>query len=66
MVGTKALLYDGTENSGEASWSPSIKHIAPSPILYNFSLMGPRLLRRSKLALVSLSAHLTFLGLMLH
>jgi hypothetical protein len=39
------------ENSAEASWRPLRQHIAPSPILYNFSLINLELRRQSILGL---------------
>jgi hypothetical protein len=49
---TKEQLYDMLESSVEASWRPSTQHIAPSPILYNFSLISLELWRQSTMALV--------------
>jgi hypothetical protein len=46
-VVTKEQLYDMLESSAEASWRPSTQHIAPSPILYSFTLINLELRRQS-------------------
>jgi hypothetical protein len=48
---TKEQLCDMLENNVEAFWRPLTQHIAPFPILCNFSLTDSKLWRRSTLEL---------------
>jgi hypothetical protein len=55
---TKEQLCDMLESNDEAFWRPLTQHIAPSPILYNFSLTDLELLKWSTLELAFWLGHL--------
>jgi hypothetical protein len=55
---TKEQLCDKLESNAEAFYRPLTQHIAPSPILYNFSLIDLKLRRWSILELAFWLGHL--------